>query len=136
MVTGGMPFLLAELSARLVMSGAATDIRKRSIDEINARLAIADRVLAGFDFRSRANVPFFWLALPEPWLSGTFKKAAFAEGVLLDDEDEFRAGRSDQTYHRVRIGISAERDRSEIERGLMVIRRLLDSGRAGYDSFI
>jgi len=136
MVTGGMPFLLAELGARLVLSGAAADIRKRSIAEINARLAIADRVLAGFEFRRRANVPFIWLELPEPWLSGTFKKAAFAEGILLDDEDEFRAGRSDQSYHRVRIGVSSERDRAEIERGLMALRRLLDSGRSGYDSFI
>jgi DNA-binding transcriptional MocR family regulator len=136
MVTGGMPFLLAELSARLVMSGAAHDIRKRSIAEINARLAMVDRLLAGHDFRRRDNVPFFWLALPEPWLSGTFKKAAFADGVLLDDEDEFRAGRSEQIQHRVRIGISAERDRAELERGLLALRRLLDSGRAGYDSFI
>ena len=135
MVTGGMPFLLAELCAQLVLSGEAAAIRARSIAEINARLDIVRRTLAGSDFNIAANIPFVWLALPEPWNSGTFKNAAYGQGVLVDDEDEFKAGRSDQVFHRVRIGISAPRSRAEVEGGLIKLRRLLDEGDAGYDSF-
>lgn len=135
MTTGGMPFMLAELGARLVLSGAAAAIRKRVIGEINARLALAREALDGFDFVARPNIPFLWLALPEPWLSGTFKNAAFEQGVLIDDEDEFKAGRTEQVFHRARLGISAPRRREEVARGLAVIRDLLDGGRAGYDSF-
>ncbi|TJW81448.1 MAG: PLP-dependent aminotransferase family protein, partial [Mesorhizobium sp.] len=75
MLTGGLPFLLAELCSRLVLSGQASEMRKRSIVEINARVAIVRETLAGFDFNALDNVPFVWLTLPDPWLSGTFKNA-------------------------------------------------------------
>jgi len=135
MVTGGMPFLLAELGSRLVLSGEAAALRTRTIAENNDRLSIVRSAFDGFDYVSRANVPFIWLSLPEPWLSGTFKNAAFREGVLIDDEDEFRAGRSEHVYHRARIGISAAASRMELARGLGTLRRLLEGGSAGYDSF-
>lgn len=135
MMTGGLPFLLAEVGTRLVMSGQAGEIRKRCIAEVQARLAIAREVLAGFDFKARDNVPFIWLTLPDPWLSGTFKNACLAQGVLLDDEDEFKAGRSEQVFHGVRFGVSQPRQGKDVASGVAVIRRLLDEGRAGYDSF-
>jgi DNA-binding transcriptional MocR family regulator len=135
MMTGGLPFLLAEVGSRLVMSGQAGEIRKRCIAEIQARLAIVRDVLAGFDIKARDNVPFLWLTLPDPWLSGTFKNACLAQGVLIDDEDEFKAGRSEQVFHGVRFGVSQPRQSKDVAGGVAVIRRLLDEGRAGYDSF-
>ncbi|TPN88298.1 PLP-dependent aminotransferase family protein [Mesorhizobium sp. CU2] len=135
MMTGGLPFLLAELGTRLVLSGQASDIRKRCIADIRLRLALVRETLAGFDLRSRDNVPFVWLTLPDPWLSGTFKKACLEHGVLIDDEDEFKAGRSEQVFHSVRFGISQPRQSNDVAGGVAVIRRLLDEGRAGYDSF-
>ncbi|CDX59895.1 GntR family transcription regulator [Mesorhizobium plurifarium] len=135
MMTGGLPFLLAEVGTRLVMSGQADEIRKRCIAEIQARLAIVRDVLVGFDFKVRDNVPFVWLTLPDPWLSGTFKNACLAQGVLIDDEDEFKAGRSGQVFHGVRFGVSQPRQSRDVAGGVTVIRRLLDEGRAGYDSF-
>jgi DNA-binding transcriptional MocR family regulator len=135
MLSGGMPFLLAEVGSRLVLSGQAGELRKRSIVEINARIAIVRETLAGFDFKAQDNVPFVWLTLPDPWLSGTFKNACLEHGVLIDDEDEFKAGRSEQVFHGVRFGISQPRQRKDIADGVAVIRRLLEEGRAGYDSF-
>ncbi|RWD60099.1 MAG: PLP-dependent aminotransferase family protein [Mesorhizobium sp.] len=135
MTTGGLPFLLAEVGTRLVMSGQAGEIRKRCIAEIQARTAIVRDMLAGFNFRARDNVPFVWLTLPDPWLSGTFKNACLEHGVLIDDEDEFKAGRSEQVFHGVRFGVSQPRQSKEVASGVAVIRRLLDEGRAGYDSF-
>ncbi|UVK37230.1 PLP-dependent aminotransferase family protein [Mesorhizobium sp. AR10] len=135
MMTGGMPFLLAEVNARLVLSGHASEIRKRCIVEINARIAIVREMLAGFDFKAQDNVPFVWLTLPDPWLSGTFKNACLEHGVLIDDEDEFKAGRSEQVFHGVRFGVSQPRHSKDVAGGVAVIRRLLDEGRAGYDSF-
>lgn len=107
MLTGGLPFMLAELNARLVNSGDADDIRKDCIAEINQREAIARRAFAGLDFNSLPDIAFLWLRLPEPWLSGTFRNAAMKEGVLIDDEDEFKAGRTDKVFHRVRISFQA-----------------------------
>ncbi|WP_192253916.1 aminotransferase-like domain-containing protein [Mesorhizobium silamurunense] len=135
MMTGGLPFLLAEVGTRLVMSGQAGEIRKRCIAEIQTRLHAVRETLAGFDFKACDNVPFVWLTLPDPWLSGTFKNACLAQGVLIDDEDEFKAGRSEQVFHSVRFGVSQPRQSKDVAGGVAVIRRLLDEGRAGYDSF-
>lgn len=135
MVTGGLPFILAELCARLVLSGDAAAIRAKCIKENNARLAMMREALAGFNVSWRPNTPFCWLELPDPWLSSTFKHAAAERDILIDDADEFKAGRSEQVFHHVRFGVSAPRDREEVARGLATIRRLLDEGRAGYLSY-
>ncbi|MGC4390126.1 PLP-dependent aminotransferase family protein [Agrobacterium sp. M50-1] len=134
MMTGGLPFMLAELNARLVNCGDAHDIRKDCIAELNKREAIARRVFAGLDFNSLPDIAFLWLRLPEPWLSGTFRNAAMKEGVLIDDEDEFKAGRTDKVFHRVRISFSGPSTREELTHAFGVLRHLLDNGSAGYES--
>ncbi|MGD9915155.1 MAG: PLP-dependent aminotransferase family protein [Rhizobiaceae bacterium] len=135
MMTGGMPFLLAELAAQLVLTGEAKAIRAKVREEIAAREQAARRIFAGHDFASSADAPFLWMKLPDPWFSATFRTAALDEGVLVDDEDEYKPLRTDQTYHRVRIGFTSVRTRDEALRGFGILRRLLDNGGAMYDSF-
>lgn len=135
MVTGGLPFLLAEVAARLVLSGAADALRQSVRTEIAARVGLARSSFTGYDFGSHERAPFLWMRLPEPWLSTTFKQAAANEGVLIDDEDEFKCGRTDQSFHRIRVGLTAPAVRQELVDGLAKLRSLLDSGIAGYDSY-
>jgi DNA-binding transcriptional MocR family regulator len=134
MMTGGLPFLLAELCARLVLSGDAHRIRQDCIAEVNAREQMVRQIFSGLEFNSNPDIAFVWLKLPEPWLSGTFRNAARKEGILIDDEDEFKAGRSEKVYHRVRISFSAPNTREELARHLHTLRRLLDNGSVSYDS--
>ncbi|OLP61388.1 GntR family transcriptional regulator [Xaviernesmea oryzae] len=135
MLTGGLAFVLAESSARLVLSGEADAIRLKVSAELAARHAIVHEGLAGHVFRAAPHIPFFWIDLPDPWLSGTFKAAAFAAGVLVDDEDEFKAGRSDRVLHKARVGFSNHR-REDIRRGIAILRGLLDGGLSGYEGGI
>jgi DNA-binding transcriptional MocR family regulator len=135
MVTGGMPFMLGELSARMVLSGAADTIRQQSRVEIEAREAIVRQAFAGLDFKSHSQAPFIWMKLPDPWLSGTFKQAAASEGVLVDDEDEYKPGRTEHFYHRIRVGFSTLRRREDVVAGVTILRRLIDNPNAGYDSY-
>ena len=135
MVTGGIPFMLADLSAQLVASGEADKIRQRTRNEIAARAAMAREAFAGLDFVSSTHAPFIWMKLPDPWLSGTFKQAAASEGVLVDDEDEYKPGRTEQVYHRIRVGFSNPPSRDDVRRGFTTIRRLIDNPNAGYDSY-
>jgi DNA-binding transcriptional MocR family regulator len=135
MVTGGIPFLLADLAAEMVLSGEADSIRADVRRENAGREAIARQSLIGLDFNSHPVAPFLWLKLPEPWLSTTFKNAASAEGVLIDDEDEYKPGRTERIYHRVRIGFSAPPTRQDVQSGFSTIRRLIDHGNAGYDRY-
>lgn len=135
MITGGLPFMLAELSSRMVLSGAADTIRQNARTEIEAREAIARQVFAGLDFVSHKRAPFLWMKLPDPWMSGTFKQAASSEGVLVDDEDEYKPGRTEHFYHRARIGFSNPKRREDVRTGFTILRRLIDNPNAGYDSY-
>ncbi len=135
MLTGGISFLLSELSARLVLSGTADTLRKGVLEEIAARHGLVQQLLDPFEHASAADAPFFWLKVPEPWLSGTFKAAAAAFNTLVDDEDEFKSGRSGRVYHRVRVGITNPLTREETAKGLEILRNLLEDSGAGYDSF-
>jgi DNA-binding transcriptional MocR family regulator len=135
MTTGGLPFILADTGARLVLGGHALALRSKAVEEIRAREAIARDTFAGFEFQSHPHVPFLWLKLPEPWLSGTFKNAALAAGVLVDDEDEFKAARTEKAYYRVRVAFSSPQRREEVAAGFAILRRLLENGSASYDSY-
>jgi len=135
MLTGGISYLLAELSARLVLSGAAEEFRLKILSEIAARHDLVRKHLGAYEMESAPDAPFLWLKLPEPWLSGTFKAAAASENVLIDDEDEFKAGRSGKVYHRVRVGITNPRTREETAKGLKTLQDLLVDNCACYDSF-
>lgn len=135
MVTGGLPFLLAELSSQLVLTGEAARTRAKVRQELAAREAMARQAFAGHDFQSHRNAPYLWMKLPEPWLSGTFKQVAANEGVLVDDEDEYKAGRGDKVFHRIRVSFSMPPTREEVASGFSTIRRLLEHGGTGYDSY-
>ncbi|MCX8279363.1 PLP-dependent aminotransferase family protein [Phyllobacterium sp. 0TCS1.6C] len=135
MVTGGLPFLMAELTARLVNSGDADEIRARVRNEVRSRGAIARQALAGIEFSTQPLSAFLWVKLPDPWLSATFKNAALNEGVLIDDEDEFKTGRTEKTFHRVRLGITVPGSGEELKNGLTVLRRLMVTDNASYDSY-
>ncbi|PVB59945.1 PLP-dependent aminotransferase family protein [Labrenzia sp. 011] len=135
MLTGGISFLLSELSARLVLSGAADTFRERILTEIAARHALVRQHLGSFELETAPDAPFLWLKVPEPWLSGTFKAAAASANVLVDDEDEFKTGRSGKVYHRVRIGITNPLTREETSEGLRIVRNIMEDSSACYDSF-
>lgn len=136
MLTGGSSYLLSDMAARMVNSGAAMDVRTRVREEIARRVTVMRTVFEGCDIKIRDYTPFAWLKLPEPWLSGTFKAAAYEEKVRIDDEDEFKAGRGDQRFHGVRVAFAAmAKDIETMEIGARRLRRLLDAGPAAYHSY-
>ena len=132
MMSGGLPFVMAEAAARMVHSGVADELKARSLAELAARHEMTVAALSGHSFIAAPTAPYVWLKLPDGWLSGTFKAAALREGLLVDDEDEFKPVRIDRAFHRVRISYSAG-SRSDLDSGLLRLRRLLDSGDSGYD---
>jgi DNA-binding transcriptional MocR family regulator len=135
MITGGMPFLLAETAARLVLSGAANSITTQVRSEIANRLDIVKQVFAGHDFMSHPNAPFIWLKLPEPWRASLFVAAAREAGMLVDGDDEFRFSQAHESLHRVRIAYSTLPGRGNLETALTRLRVLLDAGPSGHDTY-
>lgn len=135
LITGGKPFLMAELAARLVLSGEADLIRDSVREEIAARVAIVAQMFEGIESSAHPQCSFVWMELPEPWRSSEFRHAAARGGVLIDDEDEFKPVRLDRTFYRFRMGLTQPPDRETLAEGLSVLRRLMDSGATAHDSY-
>lgn len=135
LLAGPKPFLLAQLGAELVLSGLANDVRDRVRVELAARHQLVCRHLDGFEFASNPHLPYIWLKLPEQWSSASFVKAAEANGLRIDGEDEYKPVRSETQLHRVRIGISAIPEREKVEQGLSLLAGLLRHGAAAYETF-
>ncbi|NND50686.1 MAG: PLP-dependent aminotransferase family protein, partial [Rhizobiales bacterium] len=58
LLTGGMPFLLAEKGARIVLSGEAEEIAARVRKETKLRVAVAGTVFSGLEFDIHPSCPF------------------------------------------------------------------------------
>lgn len=135
MLTGGMPFMLAETAARIVRSGEANTTARAVQRENLSRLSILREVLSGHDYRSHDNSPFIWLKLPEPWRASLFVSAARDIGLLVDGDDEFQFSQDQTSLHRTRIAFSTIQSHSVLRDALVRLRRLLDAGPSGYDSY-
>jgi DNA-binding transcriptional MocR family regulator len=135
MMTAGSPFLLAETAAQLALTGAAFRIKAANRAEVQRRVAMAQSAFAGLTFESHPDSPFIWLRLPDPWLPATFKSAAAAESILVDDESEFKPARDGETDYRIRIGLTAVREPKTLETALATLRRLIDTGGSAYGRF-
>lgn len=135
MLTGGMPFMLAETAARIVRSGEANTIARAVLRENLKRLTLVREILSGHDYRSHDNSAFIWLKLPEPWRASLFVSAARDVGLLVDGDDEFQFSQGQTSLHRVRIAFSTLPSHAVLREALVRLRRLLDAGPSGYDSY-
>jgi len=138
LLTGGAAFLLKETAARLVLSGEAEQIRSRVRQVIAKRARLATDTLSNahphVEVRSDPDCPFIWLTLPEPWLPGTFCKAAQEAGVIVEGADEYKIGAIDYPCPNVRISLTGPLTDKKFERGLSVLAELLSSPSLNFDS--
>jgi DNA-binding transcriptional MocR family regulator len=135
MMTGGMPFMLAETAARIVLSGEANTISRAVRRENEARLEIVKQVMDGTDFRYHRQAAFIWLKLPDPWRASLFVSSARDLDILIDGDDEFQFSQDQTTLHRVRIAFSTPPTHEVLHDALLRLRRLMDAGPSGYDSY-
>jgi DNA-binding transcriptional MocR family regulator len=134
LITGGISYAMTDVTARLVLSGEAARLKGRVLQETRARVEIARQAMAGYDFRSDPHCGYIWLNLPDPWLPGTYKKAALERGILIDDADAFKVGQVDLPCHYVRIGFTSTRSREDVQRGFDTLNQLLRDTSASCDS--
>lgn len=139
LLTGGAPYVLKETAARLVLSGEAAKIRSRVRAVIATRAKIALDLLSAanpdVEARSDPDCPFVWLTLPDPWLPGTFGKAAREVGVLVDGADEYKIGAIDYPCPNVRISLTGPLSDAGLVRGITALADLLSSPSLNFDSY-
>lgn len=118
------PPLMVEIAARMIRNGSADAIVRAKRRELAARRELFGRLLPEVSTPSHPACSFVWASLPEPWRSSQFVEEARAEGVALAPAESFVVGRA-HAPHSVRICIGTPGQRSDVERGLEVLARIL-----------
>jgi DNA-binding transcriptional MocR family regulator len=116
--------LIGEIAARLIRSGRAAKMAVQMREEAKARQVIARRILGNAEYDAHEASFHVWLKLPEPWRREEFAQQVRRRGVGVAPADAFAIGRA-QVPHAVRIGLSAARDRTQLERALGIIVEVL-----------
>jgi len=116
--------LTTEIAMRHIANGAARRMADWQRQESIARQTIARRVLKNADMATHPAAFHVWLKLPEPWRREEYATQARRRGVGVTPADAFAVGRA-PVPHAVRIGLSAARDRAQLERALGVLAEML-----------
>ncbi len=117
--------LIAEIASRWLEQGTAVELLNWQRGRLARRNAIAQRVMAGLDYRSTPNGLHIWLSMPEAWPEAAFVAHARHGGVALAAGSNF-ASSTPQAQKGVRISLGAGSEQ-DIEQGLKVVASLVRS---------
>ncbi len=116
--------LMAEIAAEWIKDGTAARLIEQKRMEATARQLIASRVLEEFELEAHPLSFHLWLHLPAPWRTNEFTAQLKRRGVAVTPSEAFVPGR-EETPHAVRVCLGAPRSRAQLERGLTIIREVL-----------
>jgi DNA-binding transcriptional MocR family regulator len=116
--------LMAEIASEWIKDGTADRIVKEKRAEAAARQSIASQILKGFQFEAHEFSFHLWLHLPEPWRSNEFTSQLRRCGVSVTPSEAFVAGR-EESPHAVRVCLGAPGSRTQLEKGLTIVRGVL-----------
>ncbi|WP_041956616.1 PLP-dependent aminotransferase family protein [Sulfurospirillum arsenophilum] len=117
------PFLL-ELASRMMASGKALKLvqdRRILAKECNH---IVNKILGDFDVRGATSSSFRWLVLPEGIDANKIEEEAFNLGVQVYSSARFAVGTT-KPISAIRLAITASRSLENLEKGLVILRDLL-----------
>lgn len=124
--------LLTGIAAELIHSGDADRVLQQIRTEMDARLAITQEVLGGFNIRTAPGCFHVWLTLPEHLRLGEFVVSAASAGISLKSADLF-VPPGGAVPPAVRLSVSSPANREILRSGLHRIRELLkDQGATGF----
>lgn len=120
--------LLAELTARLLVSGAAEALIAARREGAARRNAIAEEILQGYTLLGSSECLSRWLVLPEG-LTGTLAEdEARRRGVAVYGDAHFAVGPASR-QHGLRLAVTAPADDDELAEGLRRLKAMLDDWR-------
>ncbi|MHC1723143.1 MAG: PLP-dependent aminotransferase family protein [Aminipila sp.] len=118
--------LMAGLAARLIISGQVDKIleihRKKNI----MRNEKVNKYLYEYDCRGETTGIFRWLLLPKQISGADFEALAFKHGVQVYAAERFAVGNT-VPERAVRVAVCGTASIEELEQGLRIIKKLLDS---------
>ena len=116
--------LMAEIASEWILNGTADRLVEEKRAEASVRQSMAADAFAGFQFDAHPLSFHLWLHLPEPWRSNEFSAQLRRRGVAVTPAEAFVPGR-EEPPHAVRVCVGAPRSRAQLEKGLGIIRSVL-----------
>lgn len=127
--------LMAEIASEWIKDGTADRLVEQKRAEAAARQEIARRALHGFEFEAHPFSFHLWLHLPPPWRSNEFTAQLRRHGVAVTSSEAFVPAR-EEAPHAVRVCLGAPRSRAQLEKGLAIIRKVLQDSPDPYLSVL
>ncbi|WP_010676752.1 aminotransferase-like domain-containing protein [Bacillus timonensis] len=116
--------LLAELTARLIVSNQFEDLIERHREQAILRNQVVNRYLADYTCLGAETGIFRWLLLPGKITGAEFEKVAAQQGIQVYAAERFVVGNS-CPERAVRVAVCAPETIEELEKGLIILKRLL-----------
>jgi DNA-binding transcriptional MocR family regulator len=117
--------LLAELSARTIVSNQFEVLIESHREQAFRRNQVLNRYLADYTCLGAETGIFQWLLLPGEITGAEFEKLAAKQGVQVYAAERFVVGNS-CPERAVRVSVCAPETLEELERGLIILERLLN----------
>lgn len=120
------PAFIPDIMSVLIASGEADRIVRMTLEETNIRSNIAQEYFSESEYRTRPGAFFGWLKLPANWSSEKFVSTAMNAGVLVNDGDYFRVGKT-KKENAVRVVTDGAVDHRVLRASLSRLKDLLHS---------
>lgn len=117
--------LLAELSARTIVSNQFEVLIESHREQAFRRNQVLNRYLADYTCLGTETGIFRWLLLPGKITGAEFETLAAKQGVQVYAAERFVVGNS-CPERAVRVSVCAPETLEELERGLIILERLLN----------
>ncbi|MFC7394203.1 PLP-dependent aminotransferase family protein [Scopulibacillus cellulosilyticus] len=117
--------LLAELAARTIVSNQFEVLTRGHREQTIRRNQVVNRYLADYTCLGVETGIFRWLLLPGKMTGAEFETLAAQKGVQVYAAERFVVGNS-CPERAVRLSVCATETLEELERGLMILKRLLN----------
>jgi len=122
----GLATPLADLTTRMLSDPRTAAAADRVKDTFGGYIETCVNHLGSYELTWHTDIPYVWLKLPEGWRTSAFCQAAAGENVQIRPAEDY-AGRDGRAPHAVRIAINAQISRAHFERGMVLLRHLLDN---------
>jgi len=114
------PPLMCEVERRWLEDGTADRFIVWHREEAIARQKIAQKALAGADFKTHPSSYHLWLKMPEHWRAENFVDRVAEEGVTVLPSSSFAIGNAG-TDEAVRVCLGSPNSREKVETGLTIL---------------
>ncbi|WP_233510815.1 PLP-dependent aminotransferase family protein [Dyella psychrodurans] len=118
--------LTAAVTTQWMHDGTAFQLLEEVKAESQARLRLAEHLLARRDQTWPTTGIHVWYTLPEPWTARHLMRAARAEGLAVTASDAFSA--SGEEVRAIRLSLGGARERARLTQGLQKLAAVLERG--------